>query len=211
MSWEEDLVKAVLEGDELATARIAGEALEAQADPRDILQRGAEGIIEAGKLWQAGDYFLPDVILAAEAYREVMGRVGPLLPEAEDGARGMVLIGSVEGDAHEIGKNIVTAILRSAGYRVIDLGVDVPASDFVEKTRELQPQVVGLGAYMTTTMRRMPEVLEALAAAGLREQVKVMVGGAPLTPEYASSIGADGYGADAYEALAAIDHLLGVS
>ncbi len=211
MSWEEDLVKGVLEGDEISTARITGEALEASADPQVILQKGAEGIIEAGKLWQNGDYFLPDVILAAEAYREVMDRVSPLLEGAESGVKGKVLIGSVEGDAHEIGKNIVVAILRSSGYRVVDLGVDVPAADFVEKAKELEPQILGLGAYMTTTMRRMPEVLDALRAAGLRESVKVMVGGAPLTAEYAESIGADGYGADAYEALAAIDRLLGVA
>ncbi len=209
MSWEEDLVKAVLEGDEIATVRIANEALETKADPSDILQRGAEGIIEAGRLWQQGDYFLPDVILAAEAYREVMDRVTPLLPEGNEG-KGTVLIGSVAGDAHEIGKNIVVAILRSSGYRVVDLGVDVPAADFVDKARELQPRVLGLGAYMTTTMRRMPEVLEALSAAGLRAGLKVMVGGAPLTAEYAAEIGADGYGADAYEALAVIDRLLGV-
>ncbi len=210
MSWEEDLVKAVLEGDEIATARIATEALSTNANPQDVLQRGAEGIIEAGKLWQAGDYFLPDVILAAEAYREVMDRVTPLLEGSEAGGKGTVLVGSVEGDAHEIGKNIVVAILRSSGYRVIDLGVDVPAADFVEKAKELQPQVLGLGAYMTTTMRRMSEVMEALDAAGLRAGLKVVVGGAPLTAEYAESIGADGYGADAYEALAVIDRLLGV-
>ncbi len=207
MGWEEDLVKAVLEGDEIATARIAEEALKAKADPAGILQRGAEGILAAGKLWQQGDYFLPDVILAAEAYREVMDRVTPLLPAGGDG-KGTMLMGAVEGDAHEIGKNIVIAILRSSGYRVVDLGIDVPAATFVEKVRELQPQVLGLGAYMTTTMRRMPEVLETLSAAGLRERLKVMVGGAPLTAEYATQIGADGYGADAYEALAVIDSLL---
>lgn len=210
MSWEEDLRRAVLEGDEISTVRIAGEALEAKANPQDILQRGAEGIIEAGRLWQQGDYFLPDVILAAEAYREVMDRVAPLLEGDGAGGKGSVLIGSVEGDAHEIGKNIVVAILRSSGYRVVDLGVDVRAADFVEKVQELRPQILGLGAYMTTTMRRMPEVMDALQTAGLRDKVKVMVGGAPLTAEYAESIGADGYGADAYEALAVINRLLGV-
>ena len=211
MNWEEDLKRAVLEGDEIATARIAAEALDAEADPQDILQKGAEGIIEAGKLWQQGDYFLPDVILAAEAYREVMDLVAPLLEGTGAAAKATVLIGSVEGDAHEIGKNIVVAILRSSGYRVVDLGVDVRATDFVEKVKELEPQVLGLGAYMTTTMRRMPEVMEALQAAGLRDRVKVMVGGAPLTAEYAESIGADGYGADAYDALAAVDRLLEVA
>jgi len=210
MNWEEDLKRAVLEGDEIATARIAAEALDAEADPQDILQKGAEGIIEAGKLWQQGGYFLPDVILAAEAYREVMDLVAPLLEGTGAAAKATVLIGSVEGDAHEIGKNIVVAILRSSGYRVVDLGVDVRATDFVEKVKELEPQVLGLGAYMTTTMRRMPEVMEALQAAGLRDRVKVMVGGAPLTAEYAESIGADGYGADAYDALAAVDRLLEV-
>jgi 5-methyltetrahydrofolate--homocysteine methyltransferase len=211
MNWEEDLKRAVLEGDEIATARIAAEALDAEANPQDILQKGAEGIIEAGKLWQQGDYFLPDVILAAEAYREVMDLVAPLLEGTGAAAKATVLIGSVEGDAHEIGKNIVVAILRSSGYRVVDLGVDVRATDFVEKVKELEPQVLGLGAYMTTTMRRMPEVMEALQAAGLRDRVKVMVGGAPLTTEYAESIGADGYGADAYDALAAVDRLLEVA
>ena len=211
MDWEEQLLKAVAEGDEVKSEEIASRALESGADPREVLEKGGvAGIREAGRLWQEGEYFLPDIILAAEALNLVIERVEPLL-EKEGLAKGRVLIGSVEGDAHDLGKNIVIAMLRASLYEVEDLGVNVPAEGFVSAVRKSGPGVLGLGAYMTTTMRVMPDVLEALEKAGLRDGVKVIVGGAAVTADYAERIGADGYAADAVEAVELVDRLLGVS
>lgn len=211
MNWEEELAKAVAEGDEVSSEDIASRALESGADPREVLEKGAvEGIREAGRLWQGGEYFLPDIILAAEAFNLVIERVKPLIKK-EGLAKGRVLIGSVEGDAHDLGKNIVVAMLRSSLYEVKDLGVNVPAERFVSAVRESGAGVLGIGAYMTTTMRAMPDVLEALETAGLRDGVKVIVGGAAVTADYARQIGADGYAADAVEAVELVNRLLGVS
>jgi len=211
MTWEDELKRAVAEGDEVESEDIASRALESGADPRDVLEKGAvEGIREAGRLWQEGEYFLPDIILAAEALNRVIERVEPLLKK-EGLAKGHVLIGSVEGDAHDLGKNIVVAMLRSSLYEVKDLGVNVPAEGFVSAVRESGSGVLGMGAYMTTTMRVMPDVLEALEKAGLRDGVKVIVGGAAVTADYAKQIGADGYAADAVEAVELVNRLLGVS
>ena len=135
----------------------------------------------------------------------------PLLAGEVASTKGKVVLGSVEGDAHDLGKNIVAAMLRSSLYEVIDLGIDVGAERFVEAARDLHPDVIGLGAYMTTTMRNMEGVITALREAGLRDCVKLIIGGAPVTADYAERIGADGYGADAVGAVALVDRLLGVS
>ncbi|MBN2026802.1 MAG: corrinoid protein [Actinobacteria bacterium] len=211
MEWEAALKKAISEGDEIKADEITAAALEGGAAPKEILEKGAvAGIYEAGRLWQEGTYFLPDIILATEAYKEVMIRIEPLLGSGDVSYRGRVVIGSVEGDAHDIGKNIVIALLRTASYEVIDLGADVPLSTFVDKARELEADVLGLGAYMTTTMRGMQEVIRLLREAGLRERVKVIVGGAAVTHGYAEQIGADGYGGNAAETVELVDRLLGV-
>jgi corrinoid protein of di/trimethylamine methyltransferase len=211
MEWEVDLKRAISEGDEIKADEITAAALQGGAAPKDILEKGAvAGIFEAGRLWQEGTYFLPDIILATEAYKEVMKRIEPLLESGDISYKGRVVIGSVEGDAHDIGKNIVIALLRTASYEVIDLGADVPLAAFVDKARELDADVLGLGAYMTTTMRGMEEVIRLLAEAGLRDRVKVIVGGAAVTRGYAEQIGADGYGDNAAAAVDLVDRLLGV-
>lgn len=211
MDWETGLKRAISEGDEVKADEITAGALEEGAAPKDLLEKGAvAGIYEAGKLWQEGTYFLPDIILATEAFKEVMKRIEPLLEGGDVTYKGKVVIGSLEGDAYDIGKNIVVALLRSASYEVVDLGVDIPLRSFVEKTRELQADVLGMGAYMTTTMRGMEEVMRLLDEAGLRDRVKVIVGGAAVTRDYAGQIGADGYGDNAAETVELVDRLLGV-
>jgi 5-methyltetrahydrofolate--homocysteine methyltransferase len=211
MGWEDELKRAISEGDEIKADDITARALEEGATPKDLLEKGAvAGIYEAGSLWQEGTYFLPDIILATEAFKEVMKRIEPLLERGDVSYKGKVVIGSVEGDAHDIGKNIVMALLRSASYEVVDLGVDVPLQDFVDQARELEADVLGMGAYMTTTMRGMEEVMRLLAEAGLRDRVKVIVGGAAVTRGYAEQIGADGYGDNAAETVGLVDRLLGV-
>jgi corrinoid protein of di/trimethylamine methyltransferase len=207
-----DLEKAVCEGDEIKAVDIAERALAEGKEARELLDSGAvAGIQEAGRLWQEEEYFLPDIILATEAYKEVMKVIEPRLAREDLAFKGKVLIGSVEGDAHDIGKNILASLLRCSSYQVIDLGVDVPLQDFVDKARELEPDVLGMGAYMTTTMRGMEVVLRSLEEAGLRDKVKVIVGGAAVTRDYADDIGADGYGDNAAEAVELVDGLMGVS
>ncbi|MEW6554501.1 MAG: corrinoid protein [Actinomycetota bacterium] len=206
-----ELKRAISEGDEIKADDIAARALEEGAAPKDLLEKGAvAGIYEAGRLWQEGTYFLPDIILATEAYKEVMKRIEPLLKSGDVSYKGKVVMGSVEGDAHDIGKNIVVALLRSSSYEVVDLGVDVPLREFVDKARELEADVLGMGAYMTTTMRGMEEVIRLVDEAGLRGKVKVIVGGAAVSRDYAESIGADGYGDNAAETVELVDRLLGV-
>lgn len=209
--WTKVLKEAVVKGDEGVADEAAQRGLEDGIAPLDLLEQGAvAGIYEAGQLWQDGEYFLPDVILAAESFNLAMQRLEPLLTGTAGAGKGLVVLGSVAGDAHDLGKNIVTALLRAARYEVVDLGVDVPTEKFVEAVREREPRVLGLGAYMTTTMRNMADVVEALAGAGLRSRVKVIIGGAAVTEDYAKQIGADGYAADAVDAVKLADELRGV-
>jgi methanogenic corrinoid protein MtbC1 len=209
MDWSQELMQAVATGDEVTAARVAAEALESGTAPLDILKSAAlPGIDKAAGLWQDGEYFLPDVILATEAFNDVMELVRPALEGQPDVTRGLVVIGSVEGDAHDLGKSIVVALLRSAMYEVVDLGVDVPAATFVDAVKSKRPAVLGLGAYMTTTMRGMEDVMDALRAEGLRGSVKVVIGGVAVTEEYAKKIGADGYGVDAIKAVELVNSLM---
>jgi 5-methyltetrahydrofolate--homocysteine methyltransferase len=210
LGWADALSAAVAAGDEVGAEELARGALDNGAPAREVLEAGAvAGIHEAGRLWNDGEYFLPDVILATEAFNTVMKMLEPLLAGDNTSTKGTVVLGSVEGDAHDLGKNIVAAMLRSSMYEVIDLGVDVTADRFVEAVRDRRPGVVGLGAYMTTTMRNMRGIITALEEAGLRDHVKVIVGGATVTADYAQKIGADGYGADAAEAVSLVERLLG--
>ena len=211
MDWETELECSVAEGDEVKAEELARAALDSGAPAREVLEKGAvAGIYEAGRLWQEGEYFLPDVILATEAYNVVMGMVKPLLAGGAGSAKGKVVMGSVEGTRTTWARTSSSLCCAAPLYEVVDLGVDVPAERFVEAVRDGQPGIIGLGAYMTTTMRNMEAVVSALEEAGLRDKVKVIVGGAAVTADYANKIGADGYGADAVEAVRLADGLLGV-
>ncbi len=204
------LREAILIGDGGAAARAAGEALAAGVSPVDVIAEGISPAMgEVGQLFEEGEYFVPELLIAARATKEVFAILRPLL--AETGARpaGRVLLATVEGDLHDIGKNLVGAMLEGAGFEVVDLGVDIPASRFVSAVEAERPQIVGLSALLTTTMPAMKTTLEALDAAGLRSQVKVMVGGAPVTQRYADSIGADGYGDTATAAVELARSLIG--
>ena len=210
MDWEADLKRAICEGDEVKADEIVVKALEGSANARDLLERGAvAGIYEAGRLWEAGEYFLPDIILATEAYKEAMKRIEPRLAGEDRAYKGKVLIGTVEGDAHDIGKNIVISLLRCASYEVIDLGVDVPLEAFLDKTRDVEPDILGVGAYMSTTLRNMEELIRALEEADLRGKTKIIVGGAAVTRDYADRVGADGYGDNAAQTVDLVDRLAG--
>ena len=199
----QQISRAVMEGeDEEAVLRVR-EALEAGVPPRDILQLGVvDGINETGKRWKSNEYFLPDVILATDAFKAAMAAVTPHLGEGDHLAKGKrIVVGAVRGDVHDLGKSLVIAMWTSAGFEVIDLGIDVAQQSFVEAAQQHRPDIVGLGAYMTTTMLQMKDVISELERQGLRRDLKVTIGGVPTSQEFADEIGADAWGKDALDAL----------
>jgi corrinoid protein of di/trimethylamine methyltransferase len=166
---------------------------------------------QVGDRYECGDYFIPDLVMAAEAMKSAMRVFEPELAARQEQRQtlGTVVIGTVEGDIHEIGKTLVATMLGAAGFEVHDLGVDVPSGRFVEQVKETQATIVGLSALLTTTMMNQEAVIEALEESGLREQVKVVIGGAPASAEWARTIGADGFAENASEAVRVVKQLVG--
>ena len=213
----EDFLKrvqdAMLEYDPDKTAKAVNEALNAGISPLEIMEKGVtQALKEVGKMFEEGKIFLPELIMAGEAGKAALKILEPKIKERKEKIKsyGKVLLATVEGDIHDIGKSLVGAVLMANGFEVIDLGVDVPTDKLVEKVKELKPDVVGLSALMTTTMLNQEKVIKKLEEAGVRETVKVIVGGAPVTEEWANKIGADAYGADALDAVKKAKKLLGV-
>ena len=199
----EKLSTSVIEGNSEAARSAATEALAAQLDPLEAIENGlAKGLREVGRRFEAGEMFLMQLILSGEAMKTGVEVLRPevLRQKKQLAASGKFLIGTVEGDIHDIGKSIVAAMLTAEGFDVVDMGVDIPDKIFVEKTKGLKPNILGLSALMTTTRTKQKDVIEALKQAGTRNAVRVMVGGATVTPEWAQQIGADAYGEDAIEA-----------
>ncbi len=189
-------------GEDNEVARLVQEALDQGVEPQEILQGGLiAGMDEVGKDFKAGELFVPEVLIAARAMQAGMGVLRPLLVEGDIPSAGKYVIGTVQGDLHDIGKNLVRMMLEGAGFETIDLGTDVKPDDFVAAVREHQPQLLGMSALLTTTMPGMKATIEALEEAGLRDTVKVMVGGASLTTAFAEEIGADAYAPDAATAV----------
>ncbi len=177
-------------------------ALDEGLDPEKILKEGMiPAMDQVGDEYERGDRYVPEMLISAEAMKEGMKLLRPLLAEAGVESAGKVLMGTVEGDLHDIGQNLVSMMLEGSGFEVINLGAETPADKFVEGVKENQADLVGMSALLTTTMTHMPEVIEALQEAGLRDKVKVMIGGAPVTQDYADEIGADGYAPDAASAV----------
>ncbi|MFC1934040.1 B12-binding domain-containing protein [Chloroflexota bacterium] len=207
----QELRKAVLEGEDESAKELAQQALKEGVKPLTIVNEGiVSGVHEAGERWKKNEYFTPDVIMATEAFRVAMEVVEPKLTSQEAGAAGNVVIGTVAGDMHDLGKMIVIAMLRSAGFNVTDLGEDISATTFVDKVRELSPDILGMGCYMTTTMPEIRGVIGGLKAKKLRGNVKVMIGGVPTSQEFADEIGADAWGRDALDAVEKAERLMGV-
>jgi corrinoid protein of di/trimethylamine methyltransferase len=206
------LAHAVISGEPEQAALLARQALDAGAEPLAVVENTlSPAMDEVGRRYEEGDYFIPDLVLAGEAMKAAMAVLGPALAERRQAraALGTVVIGTVAGDIHEIGKSLVATMLEAAGFVVHDLGVDVPAETFVAKAREVDADVVGLSALLTTTMRNQQVVIEALKEAGLRDRLKVIIGGAPASPEWAARIGADAYAEHASEAVEVLRALLG--
>jgi 5-methyltetrahydrofolate--homocysteine methyltransferase len=177
-------------------------AIEAGLDPKEIINDGLIAAMDVvGNEFSDGIIFVPEMLVSALFMKEGLKLIKPLIASGSEDKRGTILIGTVKGDLHDIGKNIVAMLLEGAGFEVIDLGVNLSVEEVVKKVVELKPQILGLSALLTTTMPEMEKVMAALTESGLREQVKVMVGGAPLNKAFADSIGADGYAKDAAEAV----------
>lgn len=194
----DDIYDRTLNGEAEPVVQLTHQALALGMDPLTLLFDALiPSLEEVGRLFEGGTYFVPEMLVAAKAMQGAMGILKPLI--AETGAKPVAtfVMGTVKGDIHDIGKDLCNIMLEGAGFQVVDLGVNVPPDNFVEAVRIHQPQFVGMSAFLTTTIPMFRPTMDALAAAGLRDGVKVFVGGAPVTPEYASRIGADGYAPNA--------------
>ena len=207
------MAQAIIDGEAEDAAALAQAGLDAGIAPGDILDSGfVKGIEEVGDLFAKGEFFLPELVQGAEAMKSAVAVLQPAI-DAAGGTRqtlGAAVAGTVAGDIHEIGKTIVCSMLSAAGFTVTDVGCDVPIESFVAKVKEHSPDLLLLSALLTTTMPNQQKTIEALKEAGLRDSVKVMIGGAPTTRAWADEIGADGYAEDAIEAVATAKSLLGV-
>jgi len=189
-------------GADKAVAGLVQQALDQGLTPAEVLSGGLiAGMDEVGKDFKAGVLYVPEVLIAARAMHAGMGVLRPLLAAGDVPTAGKCIIGTVEGDLHDIGKNLVRMMMEGAGFEMVDLGTDVKPAAFVAAVREHKPTIVGMSALLTTTMVRMKTIVEALEEAGLRHSVKIMVGGAPVTATFAREIGADGYAPDAASAV----------
>lgn len=201
MNLLDDLRKNVIDGDLNATQGLVNEALVENIPPEEILMDGLiAAMTEVGRMFENGEFFIPEMLVSARAMKGGLAILRPQLAAANIKAIGKVVIGTVQGDLHDIGKNLVGMMLEGAGFEVIDLGVDVSPEKYVAAVNEYHPDLIGLSALLTTTMPRMKDIVLALQAAGLQDSVKVMIGGAPVTQQYATEIGADMYAQDAASA-----------
>jgi len=206
----QEIASKLYDGEAKVVAELVQEALDQGRAPEEILADGLiAGMDEVGRDFKAGDLFVPEVLIAARAMHAGMDILRPLLADGDASSTGKYLIGTVQGDLHDIGKNLVKMMMEGAGFQTIDLGTDVKPDDFVTAVQEHQPQLLGMSALLTTTMPGMKASIEALIEAGLRDAVKIMVGGAPLTAAFAEQIGADAYSPDAGSAVDIARSLVG--
>jgi 5-methyltetrahydrofolate--homocysteine methyltransferase len=195
------MANALISGKEIEVKTLTQEALDENIGAKEILDKGLlAGMDVVGKRFKNGDMYIPEVLLCARCMHGAMDLLQPLLSEADSKGAGKMVIGTVEGDLHDIGKNLVAMMMQGAGFKVIDLGVNLSPQKFVAAVREHKPDILGMSALLTTTMPKMEETIKALEEAGLRDQVKVMAGGAPVTQDFVDKICADAYGANAASA-----------
>ena len=200
---------ALISGDKSHLAELTKKALSLGIKPEKILYEGLiPGMDVVGEKFKNDEFYIPEVILRATSFKENVNILRPLLMDKDIKTMGKVLIGTVQGDLHDVGKNLVSLMLEASGYQVIDLGVDISVQTFVEKAKEHNVDIVGLSALLTTTMPNIKKVIQALQEEGLRGKVKVIIGGAPVSQSYADQVGADAYGHDATDAVEKIGLLL---
>ena len=206
------LAQAILEGKRNEAVELTQKLVDAGVTPKQILDEGLiAGMSIAGEKFKNGEYFVPEILVAARAMKASMEILRPLLVATDVQPMGTMVIGTVRGDLHDIGKNLVAMMVEGAGFQGVDLGVDVTADKFIAAAKEHNAQIVGMSALLTTTMTYIPEVIKAFDAEGLRPKVKIIVGGAPVTQEWANQIGADAYAPDAATAVDKCKELLGAA
>lgn len=215
MSREEEILDGLyentLDGEDEPVVELTKEALELGMDPLVLLFDALiPALEEVGRLFEAGEYFVPEMLVSARAMQGAMDILKPLIAQTGAKPMGIFVMGTVKGDIHDIGKNLCNIMLEGAGFEVHDLGVNVPPEKFIDAIKQYQPQAVGMSAFLTTTMPMFKTNIEAIKEAGLRDQVKVLVGGAPVTQEYADKVGADGYAPDASATVRLTKQLLGL-
>ncbi len=209
MSKLQDLADAIVAGDSDAVGENTTALLQAGLTAKQILDEGLiAGMNTVGALFREGDLFIPEVLLSSRAMHTGLDVIGPLLADGAGFDQGRVVLGTIEGDIHDIGKSLIATMLQGAGFTVIDLGVDVPPQKYVEAVLEQGAHAVGLSALLTTTMVNMKSVIQAFEEAGLRSRVPIIIGGAPVTQQFADLIGADGYAPDAARAVDLVRRLI---
>lgn len=200
---------SVENGDSSAVKELTKKAIEQNISPEDILNNSLiKGMNAVGEKFKENEIFIPEVLIATRAMKAGMDIIRPYLAEQSYKSKGKIIMGTVKGDLHDIGKKIVLVMLEKEGYEIIDLGIDVAKERFIKLIKKENPQIVGMSALLTTTMWYMREVIGAIEKEGLRKKVKIIIGGAPITPAYAKEIGADGYARDAQSAVSLVNHLL---
>lgn len=205
--------KAVLDGDIDLAAQLADEALDQGLGPLEIINEGfLIGLQKVGDLWEKGELFLPEMIQGAEAMKAAVAKLQPALIKKGESIQiiGKVVLGTVKGDIHEIGKSIVGTMLSANGFEVVDLGADIQNEDFIDKAKEIDADIIGLSALLTTTMPEQKAIIELVKKEGLAEKIKIIVGGAPVSQSWADEIGASAYAEDAVAAVSLCKSLMGV-
>jgi len=211
MGHKETVYEGILKGNQKAVEQAVKSALAESVPAGEILYEAMiPAMAEVGRLFEANEYYVPEMLIAARAMKTGLALLRPELVKADIKPKGKVVLGTVKGDLHDIGKNLVAIMIEGAGFEIIDLGVDVSPENFVKTAQEKGADVIGLSALLTTTMPSMKTTIEALQEAGLKGKVKVIIGGAPVTQKYADEIGADGYGRDAAAAANLVKKLLNV-
>lgn len=208
----DDCAASVLDGDADRAEKLARESLAKSYPPLDVIDKGfVKGIREVGRLWEEGTLFLPELVMGAEAMKRAMGVLQPALAKSKDRPKslGHVVIGTIEGDIHDIGKTLVATMLSANGFEITDLGADVPVNRFVDEAVSKGAGCIAISALLTTTMSGQKSVVEELKKRSVRERIKIMVGGAPCSEEWSRDIGADGYAGDAVAAVALAQRLVG--
>ena len=211
MGYKETIYEGILEGDMNGVVEATNGAVADNVTAAELLYEAMiPAMSEVGRLFEINEYYVPEMLIAARAMKAGLAIIRPLLADAGVEAKGKVALGTVKGDLHDIGKNLVAIMIEGAGFDIIDLGVDVSPEQFVDSVKSQGADAIGLSALLTTTMPSMKSTIDALEESGVRDQVKVVIGGAPVTQKYADEIGADGYGRDAAAAANIVKELLGV-
>ena len=205
------MAESLIAGKVDEVTELTKEALDGGSSPQDILEQGLlAGMEVVGKRFKANEMFIPEVLRCAKCMHGAMEILRPLLAEAGVKTAGTFVIGTVKGDLHDIGKNLVGMMFEGAGFKVVDLGIDLEPQEFIDALKEHKATLLGMSALLTTTMPKMGETINAIKEAGIRDQIKIMIGGAPVTAEYAKEIGADAYASNAASAVDKGKELLGL-